>query len=322
MVRQPLELKRDYLMGKLSPQEFRMLMREHHIGLEAYRQLIQGSWIKSICIFEDGLRIILQNNLQMYWNPNDLRSVPSMLVNHGDYEREELALLEFLARESHVIMDIGANAGWYSLHFARIVSTNNGKVYSFEPVPYTYAELKRNIELNNFSAIVSAFNLALSDTEHTVELFIPTISGSVAASQKQLFPDEENETVKCRAISLDAFAHQLQLDQLDLVKCDVEGAELFVIRGALQTIRIHKPVLMLEMLRKWARLFGYHPNDIIELLGQYDYACWSFKNGCMTLIRQIDEYCTQTNFFFLHQAKHKNLPERINQAFQMIEGHS
>lgn len=309
------ELWHDYQAGRLLSQQYRLLMQEHHIGLMAYSELIQNGWVKCIVICQNGLQIVLQNNLRMYWDPNDIRSAPNMLVNHGDYEREELTILEFLARDCLVIMDIGANVGWYSLHFARFINPSKGKVYAFEPVPHTYTELKRNIELNNLGGVVDTFNLALSYTEQTLEFFIPKTTGSSAASQKKLFPNEENERVECQAIPLDIFAQQQKLHRLDLVKCDVEGAELLVIRGALKTIQTHKPILMLEMLRKWARLFGYHPNDTIELLSQYGYSCWSFSGGRFTLVPQIDEDCMQTNFFFLHQEKHKGLPEQINHHF-------
>jgi hypothetical protein len=51
-----------------------------------------------------------------------------------------------------------------------------------------------------------------------------------------------------------------------LIKADVEGAELLVVQGGLQTIAKYRPLIFLELLRKRSKPFGYHPNDVIQLL--------------------------------------------------------
>jgi hypothetical protein len=64
--------------------------------------------------------------------------------------------------------------------------------------------------------------------------------------------------------------------KVDFIKCDVEGAELFVYQGAKATLMQQKPIVFTEMLRKWAAKFDYHPNDIIALFDELDIAVLSF----------------------------------------------
>ncbi len=311
-----LDLVNDFQQGNMARAEYWTAMQRFHVGLQDYADLIQDGRVTQIEITRAGLQIVLPNGLRMIWNPGDMRAAPNAVINHGEYEREELALLEFLARDCRVLFDVGANTGWYTLHLAHQLRASGGKVYAFEPIPQTYAELTRNIALNHCAPTVVAQNVALSDVEQTIQLYVPALSGSAAASQRQLMPNETNQTFECQALTLDTFARQQSIARLDLIKCDVEGAELFVLRGGLGSIATHKPMIMLEMLRKWARLFAYHPNDIIALLSRYGYACWSFEQGRLVPVSQVDEACVQTNFFFLHCDKHADVPARVNQHWE------
>jgi len=98
---------------------------------------------------------------------------------------------------------------------------------------------------------------------------------------------------------------------VDIIKCDVEGAELLVYQGGIKTIETFKPVVFTEMLRKWSAKFGYHPNDIIALFSQQGYLCYC-NDGAQQLscIREITEDTANTNFFFLHPEKHASIIER------------
>jgi hypothetical protein len=133
----------------------------------------------------------------------------------------------------------------------------------------------------------------------------------VAASQRPLFPGDENRRVTCRIRPLDAWAAEAGLERVDLIKCDVEGAEIFMLRGGRETIARHRPVLMLEMLRKWARAYEYHPDEIIGLLAELGYGCWAIGEEGLQRFEAISEDCRETNFFFLHAEKHAALLESL-----------
>ena len=88
----------------------------------------------------------------------------------------------------------------------------------------------------------------------------------------------------------------------------MEGAELLVYKGGLQTINAFKPIVFTEMLRKWSAKFGYHPNDIIALFALQGYECF-INNGNHQLseIKEVTESTANTNFFFLHLEKHASI---------------
>ena len=301
------QIIKDFAVGKLQRDSYWAEMQRFHLALIDYCDQIKDSELEGIEINGIELQVVLKNGLKFVWHPEDIRAAPSMLVNHGSYEPTELAVIEHLAQFCQVALDIGANIGWYTLHMARQLKEAGGHVYAFEPVPRTFAELQRNIELNRFGDVISSLNLALGEADGTVEFFIPNSSGSVAVSRRQLFPQEANESVNCKMVTLDYFVRNQKLNRLDLIKCDVEGSELHVLRGGIQTIQVYQPIIMLEMLRKWAQAFGYHPNEIILMLQCYDYQCWYFEDGHVRELVSMDESCAQKNFFFTHSHKHKGI---------------
>ena len=97
------------------------------------------------------------------------------------------------------------------------------------------------------------------------------------------------------------------INKLDFIKCDVEGAEKLVFEGGLETIKKYKPIIYAEMLRKWSKSFGYHPDDIINLLADIGYHCYRYFNNKMEKIDSVTPQMETTNFFFLQQSKHKTI---------------
>lgn len=92
--------------------------------------------------------------------------------------------------------------------------------------------------------------------------------------------------------------------KIDFIKCDVEGAELLVYQGGLETIKRDKPIIFTEMLRKWSAKFNYHPNQIIDLIAEIGYDCFTVCDHNLSRFSLMDDTTLETNFFFLHREKH------------------
>ncbi len=97
------------------------------------------------------------------------------------------------------------------------------------------------------------------------------------ASAAIMHEEKENEKIICKVERLDWYVKEQGLTRIDFIKLDVEGAEIFALRGGLESIEKFKPILFVEMLRKWAAKYGYHPNEIIAMLEQIGYMCYFTK---------------------------------------------
>ena len=225
------------------------------------------------------------------WIPEDPRTATASLVAIGQYEPIETSLLCALARFSTVVLD------YYAVLLGKCVRPD-GRVISFEPLPAAHHQLVTNVELNNLQRTVTCLPVALSNANGSAVLHVPAVSGTSATSLRILHPDESNLEVTIETKTLDSVVGDLHLDHIDLVKIDVEGAELLVMQGGWSTIQRTKPAIFAELLRKWSAGFGYHPNDLVTKLAELGYQCFAVGDQVRP-IDEIDDDTIETNFLFL-----------------------
>ncbi|RYG99180.1 MAG: FkbM family methyltransferase [Alphaproteobacteria bacterium] len=296
------DMRQQYLAGNVERANLRQDLTRAAMSLRAFQRAIADTAVSEIRISGAGLIATFASGLKMHWNPEDLGSAPNIAFIHGGYEQEETKLLTELSRDKTTVLDIGANVGWFALHIASVLSGADRKIYAFEPIPRTYSRIVENVELNKMSDVIKVSRLGFSDQKGETTFYVPMSSGPSAASIRNLHPEEVTEPVVCSLNTVDDFLTENDIRQVDLVKCDVEGAELLVLNGARSMLEHQRPVLFLELLRKWSREFGYHPNAVIELLAGYGYACWAVGKGSTRPIESIEEETVETNFLFLTHA--------------------
>lgn len=174
----------------------------------------------------------------------------SVVLNRA--EPEQLALALKFVKEDGIVFDIGANVGLYSL----LLAEKAKKVFSFEPFPRNIEYLSKIITINNLKN-VTIVPCAISD--HT-DLFAFETGDNCALGR---ISDAGKQPVV--AISCDAFVKKFNYLP-DLMKIDVEGAEVLVLQGARKIISEHKPTILLsthgDSLRK----------DCLSLLGEWGYS--------------------------------------------------
>ena len=177
-------------------------------------------------------------------------------------------------------------------------------IVAFEPVPISFSWLCKTIARNRFHNVVTE-PLAISDQPGTMDIYVdPTIAGAASAHPSVYHATSSAVTVKVSTLDEYAAAHGLKFDA---IKLDVEGGELAVLRGARKVLTEHHPMIFSEMLRRHARAFGYHPNDIIDLMTSLDYICFRVAGDRLSSFGRMDEDTVETNFFFLHRAAHAPL---------------
>jgi FkbM family methyltransferase len=141
-----------------------------------------------------------------------------------------------------VVLDIGANVGFFTLMFSRAVGIS-GTVFAFEPIPLTFAALTQNLALNGIDN-VEAINVAASDHDGELEFRIP-IGGASMASYRWHKDAINVNRVVVKSVLIDAFK-ELSGKRIDFVKIDVEGAEGDVIYGMRGILSVHRPPVFIE----------------------------------------------------------------------------
>lgn len=177
-------------------------------------------------------------------SPNDdyFRALPE-----GNYDDPVLTGLLPYIGDKAVSIDVGANIGLYSL--ALSVLAPGGKVYAFEPSPDAFGNLQKNLAQNKVTN-VKVSQLALGDSTDSVRFHeIPFFTAGSFTVDDSCFLTSEmlgSTYFEAPCTTLDEFVKSEGIDHLDLIKVDVEGGEMSVIEGALQTIEEHRPLVVLE----------------------------------------------------------------------------
>lgn len=293
-------IKSNFQKGALTKPQYIEEMHAQHTRLFEYARFIRDTDIAVIEIMPDQIVMTFKTSgIKMLCDEIDRRIAPIEALNFGSYEKTEADIVIKLIEPRYRLFDIGANVGWYSLHIAK--AYRDVIIYAFEPVPATFNYLKKNVELNGANNI-SVYNFGFSNHSSDVVFYVYP-GGCGNASVANVSGNENVEEIKCTVKRLDEFVEQNKTG-VDFIKCDVEGAELFVYEGGINALKKYKPVVFTEMLRKWSAKFDYHPNEIIALLSGIGYKCYVARGGKLNELPAMDDNTEETNFFFLHTEKH------------------
>lgn len=219
-------------------QKFKYLKELHTsiMDLRDLKMLIQDSMVKSVCVDAEKCYIELNNEWQgikLIVNELDYQEVPMSILGLGQYEERETNIVikmlkNYIASQKYfTFLDIGANVGWYTLNVKK--NFNNAEVYSFEPSPKTFNRLIKNLQLNNES-IKQAVNIGFYDKNDQMDFFYyGDVSGASSFRNTQDRPNPKTISVDVKR--LDDWVEETGIKQVDFIKCDVEGAELFIYGG-------------------------------------------------------------------------------------------
>jgi len=177
----------------------------------------------------------------------DLRdNLQRTLYFTGTYEPGLLALIENELRPGDVMVDVGAHVGVHALTAARrLRDLGGGRVIAFEPTEDSAAAVRAAAERNDLP--VEVVRAALGEAEGTIELRGDPRYGAFDAGVRSQFGDGE-VIATAPLLTFDGWAAGAALDRLDLVKIDIEGAEILALRGMRETLRRLRPrVLAIEV---------------------------------------------------------------------------
>ena len=291
-----LKIKNKYKANNIEKYQYLDKMNDFHNNLFFYMDLIKDSCGRKIEITKDNVIFELETGIRLYCIQNDKGLIPYAILNFGEYEEKLWQKTAKLIENPKIILDIGGNIGYFSLFFANIFK--EAKIYCFEPIPRSYEYIVKNLSLNKtLSKNILPFNIGLTNKKEQKEMYFNP-EGSGSSSLQNLLEASCTYKIFCEFSTLDKFVEENSIDNIDFIKCDVEGAEKFVFEGGLKTIKRNRPLIYTEMLRKWSAKFNYHPNDIINLLKQFDYNCYAISKDTLYLIDKVTNDTTETNFIF------------------------
>jgi FkbM family methyltransferase len=180
-----------------------------------------------------------------------------------------------LIRRGEIVLDVGANLGNFTLLFSALVGPQ-GAVHSFEPVPPTFALLSERIRRDAHYRNIFTNPIACSEGRGTAEIIVPAGDLGQAAMRTHASgswtADTKRERFYVPTTRLDDYVAERNLTRLDFIKCDAEGAELLVLRGATGLLKQFEPLLHLEVAEFWTRDFGYGPSDLADFLEEAGYS--------------------------------------------------
>ena len=212
-----------------------------------------------------GLRIWLYLGNDQSW---------TMFVGRG-FEPNEFAFLATILKPGMTFVDVGANEGLYATFAARCVGPE-GSVVAVEPSSREIGRLSRNLELNHLENVLT-FPVAASNRSGQADLRIADYGHEGHNTLGAFIYDTSlarTETV--RLSPLDDVVRDANIERVDVMKIDVEGAELAVLQGARGVLSRDRPILVVELCDATLQHQGASSQDVLRLLKEYGYRTFTF----------------------------------------------
>lgn len=245
----------------------------------------QGDWL--VCRI-DGL----------VWRLDPTQCIDSDLLEDGLFEPASTQWVDKLVTPGMVTVDVGANFGYYTLRLSRLVG-EHGRVHAFEPSQRYRDRLLDHLERNNCHNVLVS-DCGLSDVASEQMLYGDNISASMHWADDGK-PPTISETIRLR--TLDSYAEEMELTQLDFIKVDIDGHEPKFVAGAAKTLQRFRPIILMEfsqinlvaaesdvdILANQLRSFGYSLHS--ETTGQPYVTHANFLRDVMNCSHSVNLIC-------------------------------
>lgn len=199
-----------------------------------------GRWLE----FDHGRRLV------RFWIPALPDTIEAEIVRTGDfYESDQLDFIAALLPRHASIVDVGANIGNHTIHFAAIAQA--AKVIAIEPNPDVIPSLRRNVAANDCLQVdLSALGYGASDGSGRGTLVLAEADASIRNRGGMTLQAGADGAVPLRPLD------RMVRGPVDLIKIDVEGMAVAVLRGAAQLVAAWRPLVMVEIMDAELEAFG------------------------------------------------------------------
>ncbi len=257
-------------------------------------------FLRAFGLYERVFQKRIHNGLLMEVCPAE--HIQQQLFWHGYYEKQAVQVWEQLVIPGSIVLDIGANTGYYSL----VAAPRAAHVYAFEPAPLLRKAIEANCKLNNLENIV-VVPIAAGAGPGTATLYLSATdnTGMTGMRPAENFSGRQ-ETVA--VMDIDGWLFSQQIEKVDLVKIDVEGAEMEVLQGMSGMLDSNNPVIFIEVIGSLLGGYGHTPEAVFQFLEEKGFKAWlpDFRQGLIAL----DKSCEADTVIF---ARPGTLPEKMVQ---------
>lgn len=209
----------------------------------------------------------------------------------GKIEEPVQQALGELLRPGDVYFDVGANVGFFTLVASRFTGSK-GSLYAFEARPEIARTAKKNLRRNSIAATV--LPVAVGDADGKVALLVADHPGGSTIEPSKAVSTTRTELVG--QVTLDSLVATGGVEVPDLVKIDVEGAELAVLRGMTAILERHQPIVLFEVDDAMSSKVEAQYLEIQEMLSGFGYRCErldpSYPNVSWSVIHAIARPCS------------------------------
>jgi FkbM family methyltransferase len=247
-------------------------------------------------------------DVQMFL-PANWRGVEKLIFAFREYYEPELDYLEQVLSQGMTFIDVGACYGIYTLAASKMVGPQ-GRVIAFEPASRVFRVLRKTIELNALTNVL-ACPLALTEKKGKAWLYHHANTGCDSLGKDDSFT-ESAEVIATE--SLDDVLQENSVDQVDIIKVDVQGAEELVLRGASRMLNSRHPIVIFEVYREGAVPLGLSPDGAWEFLDSLGYEFF-VVDRCGALSGR-ESPPVNRNVMAIHKEASKSFRERATDPVQ------
>ena len=223
----------------------------------------------------EGLIEIRYLDFKLKISASDCGLAKNILVNKIR-ERVSTIFFDKILHGKMTILEIGANQGVYLVQEATRTSKDSA-IYAFEPHPHNVRVLKENVKLNNIESKTEIIECAVSDKAGRAELSISRSSNwhrMIAAGNADI--NEKNNIITVNTTTIDSFCKKKGIDNIDLIRMDVEGFESSVIEGGREILKLSKNcMIFMEFHPRNMRMAGKDPIALLETLKDLGFYCFA-----------------------------------------------
>lgn len=230
----------------------------------------KGKWRVLTCA-SPFLVVEVESNTFLRVSTSPFDSVAVGIARKGILEPKDVQVFLGFLEPGMIVFDVGANIGMYTVLAARRVGPTGG-VHAFEPTPQVAARVKENAAINGLSN-VAVNQKAVAAVEGSALFYLQD-----GSDQNTLAPCT-GRTIEVQTVTLDAYVSAAGVTEVDVVKMDVEGAEVMALQGGKQFFsRDASPMLMLEVNPKALEAMGASAQQLGDLLAAYGYCCYRLQS--------------------------------------------